>query len=481
MSPFLAHVGGSTIGWIEVMAPVSAAILASRVARGRSRKLLLAATTALLIAVLPPLGRLAEQSVTAHMAQHLLILLVAAPCLGLAMPSVSRRVTRRMRRILVLGVWARSAPLVAGAVHLVVVVAWHLPTTYDAALSSELLHGFEHLTMLGTGAWWWSTLAHHARRSSLGPAELSLWGVASGGAVLGVFLMFAPGPLYGHSEVLDQQVAGALMAGVMGALLAMAGSIAVVTFLRREPRRMHSPRRRHSGGGATMLFIAAITVVVSTPALASANVSSEPDNGAILYQRDCAACHGPLGEGTRRGPPLDTAGEAANHYYLSTGRMPIPEPDSPVRRLPVAYTPEQLEDLIAYAASLGDGPDMPVVRPDEGHVARGGIHYRLHCSACHGASGAGGALAVEGFAPSLMPSTRSDVLAAMAAGPGEMPSFEGVLDAADMADVAAYVAHLQSPPRIGLAVPGGRVGEGLVAGVAILALVVVLRLIGRTR
>lgn len=69
-------------------------------------------------------------------------------------------------------------------------------------------------------------------------------------------------------------------------------------------------------------------------------------------------------------------------------------------------------------------------------------------------------------------------MAAVVSGPGTMPSFEGVLDEDAVADVAAYVAHLQDPLSRGLSLPGGRVGEGLGAAVAVALLLVFARLVG---
>lgn len=220
----------------------------------------------------------------------------------------------------------------------------------------------------------------------------------------------------------------------------------------------------------------AVTLSVSVPAMATEE--AETDEGQDLYRRDCASCHGPAGEGSRRGPSLEEAGEAHQVYYLHTGRMPILSPEDPIRRKPVPYTDGQLAELVEYASGLGDGPPLPDLAMEEAEPPPGGVDYRLHCAVCHGASGAGGPLTGGGNAPSLHRATPTEVVAAMTAGPGSMPSFDDVLTAQSMTNVASYVSHLQEPEGVAASVPGGRVGESLIGMVAAVLLIIAGRLIG---
>lgn len=222
----------------------------------------------------------------------------------------------------------------------------------------------------------------------------------------------------------------------------------------------------------------AATLLVALPAVGAEE--SDPNEGEQLYRRDCASCHGPRGEGSRRGPSLQEAGEAHNVYYLHTGRMPILSPEDRVERKPVPYTDEQLAALVVYAAGLGDGPDLPAVSNEEAELGPGGVDFRLHCAICHGATGEGGALVEGDHAPSLMQASPAVMAAAVTAGPGAMPSFERVLERDQMDDIAAYLIHLQGPTGTGQKVGGGRVGEGLVGLAAALLLIAAARLIGNT-
>ncbi|HEY8547148.1 MAG TPA: c-type cytochrome [Acidimicrobiales bacterium] len=196
------------------------------------------------------------------------------------------------------------------------------------------------------------------------------------------------------------------------------------------------------------------------------------ETGRELYATGCSSCHGDEGEGIEivdgqaGGPSLENAGEAGAYYYLTTGRMPLANPGDQPRRKDPAYSPEQIDALVAYVASLGDGPELPDVDVDGADLAAGGVVFRANCQACHSASGSGGALSYGDAAPRLAESTPAQVGAAVRIGPGEMPVFgpdtitEEQLDA-----LAGYVRYLQDPEDPG-GLPIGRTGpipEGFVA------------------
>ncbi|CAN5353499.1 c-type cytochrome [soil metagenome] len=192
----------------------------------------------------------------------------------------------------------------------------------------------------------------------------------------------------------------------------------------------------------------------------------------MLYRRDCAACHGPAGEGSSRGVPITEVGPASVQYTLSTGRMPISSLDEPIRRGRPAYTPTEIDAIVTYTRAFVEGPEIPPLDVSDG-VARGGELYRLHCAACHSATGIGGAQAFGREAPPVFPGTSAEVAAVIAVGPAGMPSFRSTFDDREIAAITEYVELLKDPPTQGFVVPGGRVGEGLVAwlvGIGVLAL-----------
>src|SRR2546421_6975324 len=118
-----------------------------------------------------------------------------------------------------------------------------------------------------------------------------------------------------------------------------------------------------------------------------ARAAGNADRGQRLFLVGCAYCHGQNGEGTAQGPDLRVAGAAAADFQLSTGRMPNTAPDrqSVTKRSP--YTRTEIDDLVAYVASLGPGPPIPDVHNPPGDLQEGGQLYLDNCAACHSAAG----------------------------------------------------------------------------------------------
>jgi ubiquinol-cytochrome c reductase cytochrome c subunit len=461
MGSVVAHLAPSLA--FDAAVPVGLAALALFARRRRDIAALLIAAAAVAVVILPPIGEWAERSVTGHMVQHLVLVLVAAPALALPLATMPTRIRRRppIRRLLEI-TSTSSAVVVLGALHALAMIAVHVPAVYDATLRSWALHGLGHLALLGTGTLWIATVIHHVRRADLVAPVGSLVAVATSGTALGAFMMFAPAAAYVDGTRADQQIAGALM-GVAGAVYAATG----LALAAQAIRRLDGPRPRRVPGRVALSLAA--TAVLAAAAFASSTDRStvRADVGVAvgqdLYRRDCAWCHGVAGQGTANGPDISDVGTASVFYAVSTGRMPIDRPDAAVRRGATPYSDEAIRSLVTYTSSFVDGPSVPDIGAVEADLSGGGTQYRLLCAACHGATGEGGAQAAGPGAPSLLHARPDEVAAAIVAGPGQMPSFGTTLDTGDIASVTAYVEEIQDPTTTGLAVPGGRVGEGLVA------------------
>ncbi|HEU5152646.1 MAG TPA: c-type cytochrome [Iamia sp.] len=186
--------------------------------------------------------------------------------------------------------------------------------------------------------------------------------------------------------------------------------------------------------------------------------------GRVLYETSCISCHGRDGEGQRapngalRGPSLEDAGPAGAYYQLTTGRMPIGNPDDLPQRKEPAYSPAEIEALLAYIDTITEGPEVPEVDAATGDVARGGSLFRENCQSCHSATGAGGALSYGQAAPPLGPADAAQIAAAVRSGPDPMPRFgPELIGDEDLDDLVAYVEYLDQPDdRGGLAL--GRLG-----------------------
>jgi putative membrane protein len=179
---------------------------------------------AVLVALAGPLDRAAETSQAWHMAQHVVLLAVAAPLLVLGAPL--RRVAwmlpenweRRLRRNGVLRALSGATPALLAVgiiVQSAVLAAWHLPGPYQAAVRNPLVHVLEHLAFLGAGVLlWWAIL--HASRARLGTGVLALFVAAIPGTSLGLLMTVARTvwyPVYGTGAAAleDQQLAGVVM------------------------------------------------------------------------------------------------------------------------------------------------------------------------------------------------------------------------------------------------------------------------------
>jgi ubiquinol-cytochrome c reductase cytochrome c subunit len=123
--------------------------------------------------------------------------------------------------------------------------------------------------------------------------------------------------------------------------------------------------------------------------------------------------------------------------------------------------------LVDYAWELTGrtGPDIPHVDLRHAGIARGGELYRLNCAACHSWAGTGGAL-TERQAPSIAPSTPTQIAEAIRVGPGWMPHFgTAAITDSQLPDVVAYARYSAHPNNRG-GQPLGHVGplaEGAVS------------------
>ena len=207
--------------------------------------------------------------------------------------------------------------------------------------------------------------------------------------------------------------------------------------------------------------------------------------GRALFEEACSSCHGLDAKGVEgQGPSLIDAGAAAADFYLSTGRMPLGQVgDEPLRGEP-RFAQSEIDALVAYVGSLGDGPPIPVVRPGKGSLSDGMKLFSESCAGCHAVSGAGGVV-IGGYAPPLGEATPTQVGEAIRVGPYLMPRFsEDQLDAEDVNSIARYVGLTQSPDNAGGFGLGniGPVPEGAFAWLAaVAALLLVARLIGERK
>ena len=202
----------------------------------------------LFIAIISPLDALSEELFAAHMVQHLLLILVAAPLfvIGRYTLAVGWALPARWNAIL----WKDwkwkdawnflTRPMAAFLIHNAAVWLWHMPRFYEAALENEWLHFLEHSSFFLTAFIFWQVFVeltqnmHLGRTSRFGLAIFLVFGTMLVSGFLGVLLTFSQyiwypshihdTALYGLTALEDQQLAGTIMwvpAGVVYAGLAI--------------------------------------------------------------------------------------------------------------------------------------------------------------------------------------------------------------------------------------------------------------------
>ena len=132
------------------------------------------------------------------------------------------------------------------------------------------------------------------------------------------------------------------------------------------------------------------------------------------------------------------------------------------------YTAEEVASLAAYVASLGPGPAIPkssaydYSKLTEEDLAIGGELFRTNCSACHNASGVGGALPGGKYAPPLHNVEPLHIYEAVRTGPQQMPVFSaGAITDEELAAIIGYIKHVEATPSAGFTLGGlGPVSEG---------------------
>ncbi|WFB09972.1 cytochrome c [Streptomyces sp. LX-29] len=251
-----------------------------------------------------------------------------------------------------------------------------------------------------------------------------------------------------------------------------------------------SARRRHPLAAVVVLLFALAVTGGLYAAFAPADKAKADDTsqslaieeGKKLYAVGCASCHGTGGQGSSDGPPLVGVGSAAVDFQVSTGRMPAQQPGAQVPKKKNIYTDAQIEQLSAYIASLGPGPETPTkeqYNPAGADSGNGGVLFRNNCAQCHNFTGNGGALTHGKYAPPLDGVSPKHIYEAMQTGPQNMPSFpDTTMPEKEKRDIIAYLQKVNSEETEtpgGLELGGlGPVSEGLFAWVFGMSAMIVL-------
>jgi putative membrane protein len=215
---------------------------------------------ALVIAVLPFVDAAVIERFSAHMAQHELMTLVAAPLLVAGRPlsrfmwalpaGWRRRGAAPLQHRVTTGVTkALTTPAAAWALHGAVLWIWHMPSLYNLAVRSEPAHMVQHAMFVGTSVLFWSGLVYgRYGRAGYGAAVFFVFTTAVHTGILGALLTVARLPLYsvyatvpgmsGEAVLADQQLAGLVMWIPAGLLLTLVGIALFAAWLGESDRRV---------------------------------------------------------------------------------------------------------------------------------------------------------------------------------------------------------------------------------------------------
>jgi len=219
-----------------------------------------------------PIDAIALELFSVHMVQHMLLLVVAAPLLLVGEPvrPLLRGLPSVVRRTVVRAIAGNTAfrslvhllrrPLVAVALYVAGLYAWHVPALYDAAVENPTIHVLEHTWFLGTALLFWSVVIDPAPfRATLPYAAripfLLLVGAAQN-TILGGLLAFSDRSYYapyatttaryGLDAAADQRLGGAIMWVPGDLIFLLAASLAFFLWLQSEEQaqRLRESRER---------------------------------------------------------------------------------------------------------------------------------------------------------------------------------------------------------------------------------------------
>jgi putative membrane protein len=223
---------------------------------------------ALFVALVSPLHPWGEVLFSAHMTQHEVLMLVAAPLLVLGRPLVPflwalpigwrQKVGEVGKQREVRAVWhAVTNPLAAWAIHAIALWMWHVPVLFDATLRSDFIHTLQHLSFLGSALlFWWALI--HGRRGLMGygAAVLYMFTTSVHSGVLGALITFGRSVWYpayatttaswGLTPLEDQQLGGLIMWIPAGLVYIIAGLALFAGWLRESETRVLKREERRA-------------------------------------------------------------------------------------------------------------------------------------------------------------------------------------------------------------------------------------------
>ena len=205
------------------------------------------------IATASPLAALDHDMLTAHMAQHLLLMTLAPPLILLGMPRKPRAHGLLQSEPMQQLASVLTHPVVCWLAAAGTLVLWHIPSVFMLGLRSQTWHGVEQASFLATGLLFWSPVIRplqHSWKWLESSILLYLFLATLPCDILSGFLVFCDRVVYpvflssprsfGLSALEDQQCAGALMWTCVTIVYLVAGAVFTARLLspHRFPHRL---------------------------------------------------------------------------------------------------------------------------------------------------------------------------------------------------------------------------------------------------
>ena len=225
----------------------------------------------IVIALVSPVDALSDLLFSVHMAQHELLMIVAAPLLVFARPLVpmmwalSPRGRERAAAITqspaFANAWrALTGPFTVLLLHAIAIWMWHIPALFEAALRNEAIHAVQHSMFFITASlFWWALIHGRYGRIGYGVAVAYVFITATHTTILGALMTIAPRvwyPMYearaaawGIRPLEDQQMAGLLMWVPSGVIFMCLGLSLFAAWLGESERRAALSQTAATVGG----------------------------------------------------------------------------------------------------------------------------------------------------------------------------------------------------------------------------------------
>jgi putative membrane protein len=227
----------------------------------------------LFVALVSPLHPWGRVLFSAHMTQHEILVLVAAPLLVLGRPlpvwlkALPPRWAHDLAAFSRRPAWdagwrAVSNPFSAWLIHAAALWVWHIPALFQATIENDLVHTAQHLSfLLSALLFWWAVIHGRQKATAWGMAVIYMFTTAMHSGLLGVLIALAGTVLYpayehttrswGLTSLEDQQLGGLIMWIPAGVVYTIAALAFVAGWLRESERRVRLREARALQAGST--------------------------------------------------------------------------------------------------------------------------------------------------------------------------------------------------------------------------------------